>query len=100
MSEKKVKKNEFLMYKGKPMVRCGNIIYYGNMSDKYVIMIQILETVKKNEMDVASKVLVQLMYTDPDLRAKDRIVKKSEKDGLYNAIDIASIWLERALAEN
>ena len=100
MAEKKVKKNEFLMYKGKPLVRCGNIIYYGNMSDKYVIMMQILDTVKKNDMDVANKVLIQLMYTDPDLRAKDRIVKKSEKDGLYNAIDIASIWLERALAEN
>ena len=99
MADKKVKKNEFLMYKGRPLVRCGNIIYYGNMSDKYVIMIQILDTVKKDEVDVATKVLIQLMYTDPDLRAKDRIVKKSEKEGLYNAIDIASIWLERALTE-
>ena len=99
MAEKKAKKDEFLMYKGKPMVRCGNIIYYGNMYDKYVVMMHILESVKKNDMEIASKVLVQLMYTDPDLRAKDRIVKKSEKDGLYNAIDIASIWLNRALTE-
>ena len=38
------KKNDFLMYKDKPLVRKGNTIYYGNMSDKYVIMFQILST--------------------------------------------------------
>ncbi|MDD4700439.1 MAG: hypothetical protein PHV07_09360 [Oscillospiraceae bacterium] len=87
----------FLTYRGKPLVRKDNVIYYGNMSDKYVIMLQIVSTQKVNDLDVAEKVLVQLMYTDPELRTRDRVVKKSEKIGLYNAMDIGSIWLERSL---
>jgi len=87
----------FLTYRGKPLVRKDDVIYYGNMSDKYVIMLQIVSTKKVNDLDVADKVLVQLMFTDPDLRSRDRVVKKSEKIGLYNAMDIGSIWLERSL---
>ena len=93
------KKPAFLTYKGKPLVRNGNTVYYGNMSDKYVVMLQIMSTKKAGDIDVADKVVVQLMYTDPDLRTRDRVVKKSEKQGLYNAMDIGSIWLERALNE-
>ncbi len=96
MATKKLKE-KFLMYKGYPLVRCGDIIYYGNLSDKFVIMMQILETEKNKDLDVATKVSIQLQHTDTDLKAKDIVVKKSEKDGLYNAMDIASIWLDRAL---
>ena len=98
MPEKKPKR-EFLTYKGKPLVRHGNILYYGNMFDKYVIMLQIVSTKKINDLDVADKVLIQLMYTDTDLRTRDRVVKKSEKNGLYNAMDIGAIWLARAMGD-
>lgn len=98
MAKSKTGKKSFLTYKGKPLVRSGNIIYYGNMYDKYVVMLQIMNQRKVKDMDVAGTVSVQLMSTDEDLRARDRIIKKTEKDGLYNAIDIGSIWLERALA--
>jgi len=87
----------FLTFKGKPLVRKNDVIYYGNMSDKYVIMLQIVSTKKVNDLDVSDKVLVQLMYTDPEIRTRERVVKKSEKIGLYNAMDIGSIWLDRAL---
>ena len=40
---------------------------------------------------------VQLQLTDPDLRGRDRVVKKSEKDSLYAAMDIAAVWLDRSL---
>lgn len=89
----------FLMYKGRPLVRSGNTLYYGSMAEKYVIVIQILSTKEENGMQMAEKVQIQLMLTDPEVRMKDRIVKKSEKIGLYNAMDIGSIWLERALNE-
>ena len=98
MAEKK-EKNPFLMYKGKPLVRCGNTIYYVNMSDKYVVMFQVVSTKKVQDMEIADKVSILLMHTDPEIRTKDKIVKKSEKTGLYNAMDLGSIWLERALAE-
>jgi hypothetical protein len=86
-----------LEYKGHPLQRKDNFIYYGSFADKYVIMMQILTTKDANDMTMAEKIQVQLMATDPDIRMKDRIIKKSEKIGLYNAMDIGSIWLERAL---
>lgn len=89
----------FLMYKGKPLVRCGDTLYYGNMTDKYVVMLRVLSKRKQGDRELADKVSVQLMYTDADVRVRDRVVKSSEKQGLYNAMDIGSIWLERALAE-
>jgi hypothetical protein len=49
-------------------------------------------------MDIATRVSVQLQLTDPAARSRDRIVKKSEKDGLYTALDVGCVWLERALA--
>lgn len=91
------KKSKFLMYKGRPLVRSGNTLYYGNMTDRFVVMMQIQSTKKVKNLDVADRVTVQLMNTDPTLRARERILKKSEKDGLYNAMDIGTIWLERAL---
>ena len=88
----------FLTYKNKPLVRNGNTMYYGNMSDDYVIMLTIGSTKKMGDLDVADKVTVSLINTDPDVRPKDKIVKKSEKKSLWLAMDIASVWLERALA--
>ena len=96
MEKAKVKK--MLEYKGKPLVRCGNTIYLGDMSDPYVAMLQILSTEDYKGLSMANRVAVQLISTDVELRPKDRIIKKSEKSTLYDAINIASIWLERALA--
>ena len=86
-----------LTYKGKPLVRSGNMLYYGDMSEKCVVVLQVLTTKTVGDMTVADKVQVQLLSTDPEVRMKDRILKKSEKTGLYNAMDIGSIWLERTL---
>ena len=61
-------------------------------------MMQILETKKVKDLDVATKVAVQLQLTDDSVKSRDRIVKKTEKDSLYTAIDVAAVWLERALA--
>jgi ribosome-associated translation inhibitor RaiA len=68
------------------------------MSDKYIVQIQIMDTKKVKDLDVATKVSVQLQLTDPEIKSRDRIVKKSEKDSLYAAMDLATIWLERALS--
>lgn len=91
------KKKDFLTYKGRPLVRNGNTIYYGNMTDDYVIMMQINSSKEFGDLDLASKVSIQLIDTDPDVSIKEKIVKSSEKKGLYAAMDIADIWLTRAL---
>ena len=68
------------------------------MADKYIVMFQILETKKEKDMDVATRVSVQLQLTDPEVKSRDRVVKKTEKDSLYAAMDVGTIWLERALS--
>ena len=93
MSEEKV-----LTYKGHPLMRKDNLIYYGSMADSHIVMLQILETKKVNDLDVATRVSVQLQLTDPTVKSRDRIVKKSEKNGLYVALDFGCVWLTRALA--
>ncbi len=97
MAETK-KTEEFLTYKGRPLVRCGDEIYYGNMEEPYVIRMQIKSKKEVNGLEIADKVTVQLMATDPYLSPRKQLVKSSEKKGLYLAMDIADIWLERALA--
>ena len=91
-------KNIPLEYKGHPLRRKDNLIYYGSMADKYIIMLQVMDSKKVDDLAVATKVSVQLQLTDPDLKSRDRVVKKSEKDSLYAAMDVAAVWLERALA--
>ncbi|MBQ3004886.1 MAG: hypothetical protein IJM97_07775 [Clostridia bacterium] len=92
-------KQKFLSYKGRPLVRCGNTIYYGNPSDKFVLVMQIVTSKKIDDLDVADRVIVQLVNTDTTLPLNEQIVKKSEKRGLYAAMDIGTIWLERALSQ-
>ena len=94
MAEEKIP----LVYRGHPLRRKDNLIYYGSMADKYIVMLQVMDTKKVDDLDVATKVAVQLQLTDPDLKSRDRVVKKSEKDSLYAAMDVASVWLERMLA--
>ena len=87
-----------LMYKGHPLRRKDNLIYYGDMADSHIILLQIMDSKPVGDLNVATKVSIQLQLTSPDLKGRDRVVKRSEKDSLYAAIDIASVWLERALA--
>lgn len=98
MAESKSKnKKSFLTYKGRPLVRSGNTIYYGNMWEKYVAVLQIINTKPLFDTEVSGKIVIQLVSTDNSLPMNKRISKQTEKDGLYDALDIACIWLERAL---
>ena len=90
--------SEGLMYKGHPLMRKENFIYYGSMADSHIVMLQVLETKKINDVDIATRVSVQLQLTDPTAKSRDRVVKKSEKPGFYTALDVGAVWLERALA--
>ena len=91
--------NKFLMYKGKPLVRNGNTIYYGFMDQSHVVMLTVLSTKKAGETEIADKVRIQLIATDITLNPMEAMVKTSEKSGLFEALDLASIWLERALKQ-
>lgn len=86
-----------LMYKGKPLVRQGQFIFYGFPDDKYILFMNILETKKVGNLEVASRVLVQIQSTDNDVSFNDKIIKQCEKRSFYDAFEIGTIWLEREL---
>ncbi len=99
MSDKKnapVKKDKALMYHGRPLVRSGDTIYYGSPSDKYMVRVEILENKQVNGEPVASRVAVNLISVDAN---GQRTIKRGEKAGVFDALDIGGIWLERTLAE-
>lgn len=97
MADKKKAGQEFQTYKGRPLVRCGDEIYYGSMSDPFVIKMIIKSKKTLGETEVADKITIKLLSTDPDLSPRRQLVKTSEKSGMFLAMDIADIWLERAL---
>jgi len=99
MNENNEGAGQFPSYKGKPLMRCGDVIYYGSMKDKYVVKLEVKSKKKIQDIDVADRVTIQLMYTDQDIRARKQIVKSSEKNSLYLAMDVADAWLSRALSE-
>lgn len=92
-----VKTEKLLEYKGKPLVRSGNTVYYGDMKDPYVVYMNIKNTTDLKDMKLAGTVAIQLISTDESLSPKDRMIKKGERNGLFNALDLGAAWLERQL---
>ena len=90
--------NKGLTFKGRPLMRKDNLIYYGSMADSHIIMLQIIDYKTVGDTQVANKVAIQLQLTDPNIKGRAQIVKKAEKLGLYTALDLGAVWLERALA--
>lgn len=89
-----------LTYKGKPLVRCGNEIYFGSLADPFVIFMQVITTKQENGMEMADKVHVMLLSTDSSKALPDRVMKQGSKTGLYTALEVGAMWLERALQES
>ena len=85
-----------LTYKGKPLVRKDNELYYGRMTDPYVLYLQILTTTPVGNETVADKVQLMLLSTDTSKAPQERVMRQSTKRGLYTALDIGSIWLQDA----
>ncbi|MBR3920648.1 MAG: hypothetical protein IKJ47_01780 [Oscillospiraceae bacterium] len=84
---------EIFTYKGFPLVRKKDELYYGNMSDDFVVMMQVIEKKKVGDMEVATKIKLYKMSTDESKTAFERVSKTSEKEGLYAALDVAYAWL-------
>ena len=89
--------NRFLTYKDKPIVKCGKEIYYGDMSEPYVVRFNILSTKKEGDDTIPEKVSVELLKSDTQLSEKERVSKNTVKDSFFDALDVGFIWLERAL---
>lgn len=88
----------YIEYKGRAFVREHDTICYGNMTDPYILYMMIMSYKKFGNTEIPDKILIQVLSTDKTKPFADRIVKQGEKNGLYDALDIGVIWLERALA--
>ena len=89
------KEGPFFRYKDKPLVRRGDIIYYGNMNDGCIVKIRVKSTEDVGDVKLSKNVTVQLLDTDPDTPDTERIVRVSDKIGLYQALDTANTWLDK-----
>lgn len=89
--------SDFLTYKDKPLVRKGNTVYYGDMSEKYIIKLDILSSHNEGELEVADKIKISLIKNDSE--KLDNVKKSTEKNGFAEAMQFAVTWLERALTE-
>ena len=78
------KKEKILEYKGKPLVRCGKTIYYGSMSDPYVICLNILSDEDIKGLKVSGKVAIQLIDTDRRLHHQRKRLLKKVKSKVFS----------------
>lgn len=100
ISNPETMKNSSICYKGKPLVRCKDVIYYGNIEDGHIIRIESVKASEKSDIKVSTEVSVEMIEIDPKDTNVRKIIKTSKKDGLYQALDISKIWLDRVKIEN
>lgn len=99
-AKKQNKENQLLMYKGKPLVRKDNVIYYGNPDAEYIAVLTENKHEEVNGLKVATSVSVCLTTNATRGQGKEKVIKKPvERDGLYLALDIGEYWLSDALGE-
>ncbi len=87
-----LEKDKYVMFRGKPLVRQGGQFLYGYLDDTHSLFIGVHDTEKKGEYDIAGTVTIMVRSN-----ADGKIVKAAKKHGLYEALDIGSVWLDLAL---
>lgn len=85
-----------MMYKNYPLVRKGNEMYFGDMRDPYVVYLKVENSQKQQDLIVSKSIKFYQMSTDFN---NPLPVQKAERDSLYEALDVAVIWLNRANKE-
>ena len=88
-------KEKQLTYKGKPLQRKDNLLYYGNIDDKNIIVMQILNASTENDLEISGAVAVALQTNAAP--GKEKILKTAQRDGLFAALDLGEFWLSESL---
>ena len=92
------KKKKVLTYEGKPVYRKGNKLFYGNLEDPLILMLEIAETKKVQNINVATKVKFSIQDNNVDEIGTGTNYRSGEREDLYKAFDIGAWWLQDALA--
>lgn len=91
--ERNVVTGKYLEFRGKPLVREGDTICYGDMDEKCILILEIMSYRKTDGNDIPDKILIQII----DSKDPSKIIKQGSKTGLYEAFSLGTIWLDQAL---
>lgn len=84
---------KYLEFRGKPLVREGDTICYGNMDDKYVLVLEIMSYKNVGGTEIPDDVFIQVINP----KDSSDIKNQGSKKGLHDSMSIGLVWLERAL---
>lgn len=90
------RKKKNLSYKGKPLLRCGDRVFYGFLDDQYILVLDVMESEPINGIKISKKVKIALMDNTGEL-GNGQIFRRGERSSLYEALDIGEWWLKQAL---
>ena len=91
--EIKLVEGKYLEYKGKPLVREGDTICYGDMNEKCILILEILSYKKEEGKDLPDNVFIQVV----DPKNQTNILRQGSKQGLFEAFELGLVWLEHEL---
>lgn len=86
---------KYFTVNGIPMVRRGDVIYYGDMKEKYIVIFTITSKKTVGGREIADGVTIELSTNNG--KGKEKIIRKAKREGLYNAFDIGEFWLRDTL---
>ncbi|MBR4874837.1 MAG: hypothetical protein IKU87_03315 [Clostridia bacterium] len=92
-----ITEREKLIYRGKPLIRDGNVLYFGDFEDNFIARFTILETKNVNDLDMATKITIELLEKNGDDISSAKLTKKAERTSMWAALDIGIYWLEDIL---
>ncbi len=85
---------KYLMYKDRPLVREGDTICYGDMVEKYILVLEIMNYREADGNRLPHDIVVQVIESQD----QNKIYRQGTKRGLYEAFGYGLIWLEQALS--
>ena len=93
MDERKLVSGKYLEYKGKPLVREGDTICYGDMSEKFILILEIMSYKQYEGNEIPDNILIQII----DSKDPNNIIKQATQKGLHDAFTYGTLWLDQAL---
>lgn len=95
--ETPVTEREVLIYREKPLIRSGNVLYFGDFNENFITRFTILESEKVNDLDMAKKITIELLEKHGESIETAKLTKKAERTSMWAALDIGIYWLEDIL---
>ncbi|MBE6534604.1 MAG: hypothetical protein E7678_06535 [Ruminococcaceae bacterium] len=91
--EIKLVEGKYLEYKGRPLVREGDTICYGDMNEKCILILEILSYKKEDGKELPDNIFIQVVES----KNQTNILRQGSKQGLFEAFDLGLVWLEHEL---